>query len=266
MAHDSTARAVDPHSIALLPAAAPAGPGTGPIEMFWSVWTDEHLPYVALPDGRANVLVRCRMDGDGHCAGIVPEVVGPSSRPHPVPLVPGDGAIGLRLRAGRLGFLDGAGPLADRRLLGTEAIRLLPELGVIPERTLSFNALFDGFLTLMRGLRGLPPVPDVEAALARLHAAEGRMEPGALTEALGIGPRRLHRLFARHVGLSPQGYAAVLRFQHAVRLRGDGLAPTDSADEAGYADQSHMTRAFRRHGGFTPARMPEVSLKWPPLR
>ena len=41
------------------------------------------------------------------------------------------------------------------------------------------------------------------------------------------------------------------------------LAPATTAAaayEAGYADQSHMTRAFRRFGGFTPANMVEVTL------
>lgn len=149
---------------------------------------------------------------------------------------------------------------------GPKAVLLLPELAAIPQRTASLDALFDGFHALKRGLRALTAIPEIETSLVRLHVAEGRATPGASAAALGIEPRRLRRFFARHVGLSPQGRAAVLRFQRAVILGRDGLATTGSAVEAGCADRSHMTRAFRRHGGFTPGRMPEVSLEGPPPR
>ena len=69
----------------------------------------------------------------------------------------------------------------------------------------------------------------------------------------------------RHVGMGPQLYGAVLRFQRAVRLLHRGLTLVHTAHEAGYADQAHMIRAFRRYGGFTPARMPDVDLGWMPL-
>lgn len=57
------------------------------------------------------------------------------------------------------------------------------------------------------------------------------------------------------VGLSLRTLAGVLRFQQAVALQNARALPSlaDLADAAGYADQAHMTRQFRRFGGFTPA-------------
>lgn len=53
----------------------------------------------------------------------------------------------------------------------------------------------------------------------------------------------------------------VIQFHRAIRLIRDvGLDPATAALEAGYADQAHMTRVFRKLGGFTPARVPELTL------
>lgn len=48
--------------------------------------------------------------------------------------------------------------------------------------------------------------------------------------------------------------SGVLRFQRAMELLDTGVGTlSDVAMAAGYADQAHMTREFRRFGGFTPA-------------
>jgi AraC-like DNA-binding protein len=37
------------------------------------------------------------------------------------------------------------------------------------------------------------------------------------------------------------------------------LTLAEAALEGGYSDQAHMTREFRRYGGFTPGRRPPVA-------
>lgn len=246
------------------------------IETLWTVRADEERDFLVLPDGRADLIVRFKITasadrggvatGEGMCVDVVPMVVGPSTRPRRVPLVPGDGFVGVRLRPGRLSVLSDAAGLADQRLTGADAAEIVPALASLPSRAPSSKAMIRAVHKMVEHLPDQSPVTDLEDALDQLHLAGGRIEPGALARSLGIGARRLHRLFARHVGLSPRGYAGVLRFQRAVRLRRRGMTLAECAHEAGYSDQPHMNRAFRRHGGFTPARIPDVVLGSMPVR
>ena len=62
------------------------------------------------------------------------------------------------------------------------------------------------------------------------------------------------RGFARAVGVTPHAYLLQQRVRLARRLLSAGRRPIEAAAEAGFADQSHLTRAFRRQLGVTPAR------------
>ena len=62
------------------------------------------------------------------------------------------------------------------------------------------------------------------------------------------------RAFARELGTTPHAYVVQCRVRLARQflLRGQTLAT--AAQRAGFADQSHMTRAFVRQFGITPGR------------
>ena len=66
--------------------------------------------------------------------------------------------------------------------------------------------------------------------------------------------QRLSAAFAGELGLGPKTLAAIGRFQHA--LREVEVRPSrpwaEVAEAAGFADQSHLHRAFRRFAGLTP--------------
>ena len=66
--------------------------------------------------------------------------------------------------------------------------------------------------------------------------------------------RQVERLFARHVGIPPKTLGRVLRFQHALRalMRDPGCALADVAASAGYFDQAHFIKDFRRLSGGVP--------------
>ncbi|WP_338669056.1 AraC family transcriptional regulator [Pseudodesulfovibrio methanolicus] len=99
-----------------------------------------------------------------------------------------------------------------------------------------------------------PAEPDRIAAVRRhLEAAcaeDVRLED--LAGLAGCSPCRLNRLFARTVGMPPHEYQVLqrVRLVKACIRRGLGLA--ESAAEAGFSDQSHMTRCFRKVMGMTP--------------
>ncbi|MNT86708.1 Virulence regulon transcriptional activator VirF [compost metagenome] len=60
------------------------------------------------------------------------------------------------------------------------------------------------------------------------------------------------RGFAAAFGLPPHAWLQQCRLSRARRLIAQGRALADAAAGAGFADQSHMTRAFVRFLGFTP--------------
>jgi AraC-like DNA-binding protein len=65
---------------------------------------------------------------------------------------------------------------------------------------------------------------------------------------------QLLRGFRRATGVTPHAYILQRRVRLARRLLAAGKAPAEASIEAGFADQSHMTRAFTRQLGVTPAR------------
>jgi AraC-like DNA-binding protein len=65
---------------------------------------------------------------------------------------------------------------------------------------------------------------------------------------------QLLRGFAREVGTTPHAYLVQRRVCLARRLLAAGKPLADTAHRAGFADQSHMTRAFLRQLGITPGR------------
>ncbi len=69
----------------------------------------------------------------------------------------------------------------------------------------------------------------------------------------GLSRFQLLREFTRETGLPPHAYLVQRRVSLARRLIAAGGALADAALGAGFADQSHMTRAFVRFFGVTPA-------------
>jgi AraC-like DNA-binding protein len=69
-----------------------------------------------------------------------------------------------------------------------------------------------------------------------------------------------YRAFVSAYGVSPSEYQRGLRVRTARRLLAAGVAPARAAAEAGFADQPHLTRWFRRYYGVTPAAYQAVYL------
>ena len=72
--------------------------------------------------------------------------------------------------------------------------------------------------------------------------------------AAGLPPFRLLRAFVRAEGISPHVYQRQARLRYATTLLREGQALTDVAGLAGFADQAHFTRLFRRSMGISPGR------------
>ena len=76
-----------------------------------------------------------------------------------------------------------------------------------------------------------------------------------LAAAVGVHPAHLARCFKREYGQTVGEYARTLRLEWAAeQLALDETPLAEIACRAGFADQSHFTRAFRQHAGVTPGR------------
>jgi AraC family transcriptional regulator len=79
-----------------------------------------------------------------------------------------------------------------------------------------------------------------------------------LAAAVGVNPGHLARVFRARYGISVGEYGRRVRLDWAAAeiVRADRPI-AEIATDAGFADQSHFTRLFRRHVGTTPARFRE---------
>jgi AraC-like DNA-binding protein len=86
---------------------------------------------------------------------------------------------------------------------------------------------------------------------ANLDLAVGSRELEAVT---GLDRFLLARQFRACFGTSPYNYLVMRRLQRARLLLREGVSLAEAAFACGFADQSHLTRQFRRAFGITPGR------------
>lgn len=73
-----------------------------------------------------------------------------------------------------------------------------------------------------------------------------------LAGVVGLSPHYFARAFQRAMGVPPHGYLESVRIAKARELLDRGESIVSSAISVGYADQSHLTRRFKRFLGITP--------------
>lgn len=85
------------------------------------------------------------------------------------------------------------------------------------------------------------------------HVVEG-LTLDAAAAALHVTPTHLVKSFSTEFGLPPHRYLVGRRVDLARRLLLAGVPVARVAAEAGFHDQAHLTRHFRRLLGVTPGR------------
>jgi AraC-like DNA-binding protein len=73
-----------------------------------------------------------------------------------------------------------------------------------------------------------------------------------IAQVAGLSRYRLIRAFAERFGLTPYAYYMQRRIAEATHLLATGMGPAQVAVSCGFADQSHLTRHFKRLVGVTP--------------
>ncbi|APV48945.1 hypothetical protein BWI17_04150 [Betaproteobacteria bacterium GR16-43] len=110
---------------------------------------------------------------------------------------------------------------------------------------------------VLRRLAEQDPGDDAVVAqcVARLDQARAELDALSIDELAreaNVGRRQLERRFAERVGVSPRALGGILRLRRFFdQLDFAGAPLVDAALAAGYYDQSHFAREFRRYAGLT---------------
>ncbi len=109
-------------------------------------------------------------------------------------------------------------------------------------------------LLLSRLARAAGPAisPEVAEAWRVIQTARGEVRVADLAEHVGWSRRHLSARFSTELGVTPKAAAQVARFTHARVLAGGGMPLAEVAYAAGYADQPHLNREWRRLAGLSP--------------
>ncbi|MBN8504788.1 MAG: AraC family transcriptional regulator [Burkholderiales bacterium] len=115
-------------------------------------------------------------------------------------------------------------------------------------------ALVPTLLTALAWPCNEPPDAAVNLAVATLFNSRGQVSPEALARDAGLSLRQLERRLRSATGLSPKRLASLVRFRAVFdELEADTPSPwLHAALAAGYFDQAHMIREFRRYAGQPP--------------
>lgn len=126
---------------------------------------------------------------------------------------------------------------------------------------LAFDSLLFHLLAAFRRHARVPHATHAEAPsrfapvieYLRAHLAE-RVTLDQLAGVAGLSPFHFLRQFQVRHHATPQQMLMAFRLSAAKRLLADGEAPVQVAAATGLTDQAHLTRAFMRRYGTTPAR------------
>jgi AraC-like DNA-binding protein len=215
---------------------APPPPVRGVVRCVWArVVAPGAADVPVLPDACSDLIWQ---------AGRGAFVAGPDTGPAPIGGGPGTVYVGLRFGPGAGGpaLALPLSELRDRRVALADLDRRLDER--LPADLEPREAV----RRLLETVAAEPDAAVVEAA-RRLDDPGARIE--GLAAELGLSERQLRRRCHAAAGYGPKTLHRVLRFRRFLAAPGGDLAR--AALDAGYADQSHLTRECGRLSGLAPA-------------
>ncbi|MTH15193.1 helix-turn-helix domain-containing protein [Flavobacterium sp. LC2016-01] len=95
----------------------------------------------------------------------------------------------------------------------------------------------------------------IDHALNFIIANKGHFAIKQLVEYTGYTERHLERKFKESIGLNPKKFGNVVRLHYFLKLLNDKPDKTNLTTicyDAGFSDQSHLIKEFKKHTGITP--------------
>ncbi|NPC57674.1 helix-turn-helix domain-containing protein [Caenimonas soli] len=113
-----------------------------------------------------------------------------------------------------------------------------------------------------------PASPRSAAAIQGVlrHIDENLNQPLSLSELAGLTGLSMWRfatVFRQQVGVAPHRYICRLRLERAQALIREGVPAATAASEAGFYDQSHLSRHFKSVFGMTPGQYMTTAARQP---
>jgi len=204
------------------------------VETIWRSQSNQAGPFLSIATSRLELVI-ARHEGQLYCT-----VRGPETRPKMAHCPPDSEWLGIQFKHGVF----------------------LPHLPP--------SDLVDGQVTLPQAsgrsfwLHGsaweFPTFDNAEVFIARLVKEELLVCDPVVTSSLqarptDLSPRSVQRRFRRATGLTQGTISQIERARFAVSLLRQGFSILDTVEQAGYADQPHLTRSLKRLIGQTPAQL-----------
>jgi AraC family transcriptional regulator len=131
--------------------------------------------------------------------------------------------------------------------------RLRDEVSRLAIQSIALGVLAEASRSVARGEGTAPAWLARARALVEQHFAE-RLPLAAVADRVGVHPVHLARTFRRCYDTTFAGYVRHVRIEFArTALAGSSASLSDIAAAAGFCDQSHFSRLFKRHTGQSPA-------------
>ncbi|WP_264535912.1 helix-turn-helix domain-containing protein [Flavobacterium sp. N1736] len=95
----------------------------------------------------------------------------------------------------------------------------------------------------------------INSSIDFIMSNKGHFSVAQLVKYTGYTERHLERKFKESIGLNPKKFANVVRLHHFLKLLKDKDVDTNLTTicyDAGFSDQSHLIKEFRKHTGISP--------------
>jgi AraC-like DNA-binding protein len=229
----------------------PRGPLSRYVSHYWLSLNNDAPVYTALPDGCVDLVLEVARDYGAW-------IYGSTTRPTEIACSQGAHYLGIRFRPGQsrhfihaaaCEITDARAELDGSMLFPAEMIATRIAAGTL------FSQLDE---ILAATLSCSPPeVSLVDGVIQYVEAHHGDIGIEAIARRFGKSRRQLERTFLQVVGVPLKFFCTLSRLRHAAQLIAQPAerSLTAIASDAGYSDQAHMTRDFRRLAGATPAQL-----------
>ena len=107
----------------------------------------------------------------------------------------------------------------------------------------------------------------IDGRLSEELRTNARLSVEGVANEVGLSPAHFSRAFKETMGVPPHRYLLNLRLERARRmLDAEDATLSAVAQRAGFADQAHFTRLFKREYGVTPGIVLRSRRRLPPVR
>ncbi|WP_171013803.1 helix-turn-helix domain-containing protein [Chitinivorax sp. B] len=219
------------------------------ISHYWLSLHNLAEAYAVLPDGAVDLVIKISP------YEATAWLYGCTTQPVDVALSRGCHYLGVRFQPGQSRhFIDvTAAELTNHAVPAAGLLRVLMDMDTWACRPCDWftqlNQFFSQYLSLYA-----PKMSRIDDVIRLIRQRQGIVGQAEMADIFTRSPRQLERVFLETVGISSKLFTLIARFHHASRLikQYPNTPFAGLAAMAGYADQAHMARDFRRLAGVTP--------------